>query len=285
MVRLAGESRRIARHIKLSPPGANDPVILCYEEGRGEETPLLLIPGLGDTVWSWRKLVPALPTGHRTLAVEPRGQGRSASPAGPYTVAQMAEDLARLAGEVGMERPVLIGHGLGARCALLLAIERPALPAGLVLLGAETGPPAGEARRALTERMECARRGDMNAAYRALKAEGGLPRGMSPKERAEHHRIFLTADPAGHAACCAAELGAPDLADRLEEVACPALAIAGELDETRHPEAERLAEGVPGGEAVVVAGAGRFVQLEAPEALHTLLEEFLRKHSLSTPGK
>ncbi len=280
MARAAGESPRTARYLKLSPTGTDDPVILCCEVS-GEGPWVILVPGLGDTVWVWRRLIPFLEASHRVAAVEPRGHGRSASPRGPYTLEETGEDLARLAAALGAHRPVLIGHGLGARTSLWLAAERPELAAALVLIGADPAPPAGEAREALLRRMALAAGGDMQAAYKARKAEGGEPRGMSPKERAERHRLFLRNSPAGYAAALSADLTAPDLTERLGRVRCPVLAVAGERDEGRRAAAQRLAEGIPACEAVVIEGAGGFPQLDRPEALRALLEEFFRRHNLS----
>ena len=193
MARIAGASPRAARYLKLSPRGSDDPVILCCEiSGRGPW--VILVPGLGDTVWAWRKLVPALETSHRVAAPEPRGHGRSASPGGPYTLEELAGDLGRLAREIGAERPILVGQGLGGRAALLLGLERPELPAALVLIGTDPSPPGGEAREALLAQRGHAARGDMKAAYRDRKAAGAHPRGMTPKERAEYRAFINTAD-------------------------------------------------------------------------------------------
>jgi len=280
MARIAGESPRTARYFKLSPVGADDPVILCAEIS-GEGSWVFLVPGLGDTVWAWRKIVPWLETAHHVAAVEPRGHGRSASPAGPYSVEAMAGDLARLAEALGAKRPVLIGQGLGGRAALLLALERPELAGALVLIGADPAPPEGGQREALLAQRAPAAGGNLQAAYKARKAAGALPRGMTPKERAEHHRLFLRNAPRGYAASLEAALGGPDLTPRLAELRCPILAVAGEKDAGGADAARRLAGAAPGGEAVVVEGAGAFVQLDRPESLLALLEEFFRKHSVA----
>ncbi len=281
MARIAGESPRTARHIKLSPPEVADPVILCCEIA-GDGPPIMLVPGLGDTVWVWRHLIPLLQPRSRVAAVELRGHGRSASPRGPYTAGEMAGDLVRLAEELGLNRPAIIAQGFGARLALLLAIERPGFAAGLVLIGAETGP----VENALLGKMkDLAAQGDMAAAYKMRKEEGGAPRGMSPKERAEHHRLFLRNAPAGHAAACAAVIGPPDLTERLGEIRCPVLAVAGALDEKRHATAGRLAELVPACTAAIIEGAGHFVQLDAPESFQVVLDDFLREHELIAPPK
>lgn len=283
MARIAGESPRTARYIKLSPPSVADPVILCCEIA-GDGPPVMLVPGLGDTVWVWRRLIPALQPRSRVFAVELRGHGRSASPAGSYTTEEMAGDLALLAENLGISRPTVIAQGFGAHLALLLAIEKPEFAAGLVLIGAETGPPGEGARGALGKMRDCAAKGNMAAAYRARKARGRGPRGMKSRERAEHHRLFLRNDPAGYAASCAAALGAVDLTGRLGEIQCPALAVAGELDPDRHPDAERFASSIPGGTAAIIGGAGHCAQLDAPDSFQMVLDDFLRAHGLIAPG-
>ena len=226
MARFAGETRRAARHIKLSPPSATDPVVLCCEID-GEGPPALLLPGLGDTVWVWRRLIPELSHRNLVAAVELRGHGRSSSPHGPYSFEEILGDLIGLIEKLGIPPAAALAQGFGGRLALALTIERPDLISALILIGTGAGPAAGPERSALALRMEAAARRDMQAAYKALKSEGHVPRGMSPKERAEHHRNFLKNSPAGYAAACAAELSAPDLSEKLGEIRCPALALAG----------------------------------------------------------
>ncbi len=277
MVRIAGESPRTARYIKLSLPEITDPVILCCEIV-GDGPPVVLVPGLGDSVWVWRRLIPYLQHHHRVTAVELRGHGRSASPFGPYSVKDMAEDLALLAQKLNIREATFIAQGLGARAAMALAAEKPDIVSALVLIGAETGPPTAGARGSLVGRMEHAARGDMQAAYKLRKGEGREPRGMSPRERAEHHRVFLRNSPAGYNAACSAELTAPGFSGRLGEIHCPVLAVAGELDPDRLADAERMTESIPDCESIIVADAGHFVQLDQTETFHALLDEFFRKH-------
>ena len=68
---------------------------------------------------------------------------------------------------------------------------------------------------------------------------------MTPRERAEHHRLFLRNDPSGYASAGYAELLAPDLTERLDEVACPALVLTGEKDPEYHVDAQILSAKIP----------------------------------------
>lgn len=279
MVRVAGESSRTARYLNLSRAGADDPVIICYEAA-GDGTPILCVPGLGDTGWVWRKIIPTLTSMHRVVAMEPRGHGRSSSPKGKYTLADLAGDVGGIIARLNLNRPVLIGHGLGARAALLLAIEQPRLPGALILIGAGASPAARSVRRGVAERIHLAEAGEMHEAYRNRKSEGREPRGMTPRERAEHHRLFLRGDPSGYASAGYAELLAPDLTERLNEVSCPALALTGEEDPEYHEDARILSAGIRGCESILIEGAGRYAQLDRPEAVLALIHEFFRKHQL-----
>ncbi len=280
MVRIAGESSRTARYLNLSRAGADDPVIICYE-ATGDGTPVLCVPGLGDTAWVWRKIVPTLASMHRVITMEPRGHGRSSSPSGKYTLAEMAGDVGDVAARLGLNRPVLIGHGLGARAALLLAIERPRLPGALVLISTGAAPAAKRVRRGVAERIHLAEAGEVQEAYRNRKSEGREPRGMTPRERAEHHRLFLRGDASGYASAGYAELLAPDLTERLGEVACAALALTGEEDPEYHEDAQTLSAGIRDCESFLIEGAGRYAQLDRPEAVLALIHDFFRKHHLS----
>ena len=283
MLRVANESSRKARYVGTGPSGASDPLILCCEEA-GDGAPVLCVPGLGDTNWVWRRIIPALAGARRVIAIEPRGHGRSSSPRGRYALREMAEDVAAIAARLGAERPALIGHGLGARAALLLAMERPLWPAALVLIAAGAAPASRSVRRGIAERVHLAEAGDMREAYRNRKSEGREPRGMSPRERAEHHRLFLRNDPAGYASAGYAELLAPDLTDRLGEVACPVLALAGADDEECRGDVRALADGIPVCESVLIEGAGRYVQLDKAEAALALIQDFFRRRLPSTPA-
>ena len=163
----------------------------------------------------------------------------------------------------------------------MLAIERPRLPGALILISTGAASAARSVRRGVAERIHLAEAGEMQEAYRNRKSEGREPRGMTPKERAEHHRLFLRNDASGYASAAYAELLAPDLTERLNEVSCPALALTGEEDTEYHEDTRTLSAGIRGCESFLIEGAGRYAQLDRPEAVLALIHDFFRKHHLS----
>jgi len=113
--------------------------IELYYESHGAGDPLVLIGGLGLAVAEMRTLIDALTAaGYRVIAADNRGAGRSAKPAGPYTIRQMAEDVAGVLTRLGIERAHVLGISMGGRIALSLALDHPKLVDHLVL--ASTGP-------------------------------------------------------------------------------------------------------------------------------------------------
>ena len=105
-----------------------------YYELAGAGSALVLIPGLGIDVSECGQLIDALAAGHRVLAFDNRGAGRTEKPDEPYSVRQMADDTAGLMRALGIERAHVIGMSLGGRIALELALGHPALVRSLILV-------------------------------------------------------------------------------------------------------------------------------------------------------
>src|SRR5580704_18295359 len=70
--------------------------IELYYESRGTGAPLLVLGGLGLDVSEMGMLTGPLAVRFRVIAADNRGTGRSAKPPGPYSIDQMAADVAGL---------------------------------------------------------------------------------------------------------------------------------------------------------------------------------------------
>ena len=116
---------------------------LAYEEVSppDPEATVLLLCGIGAKRQGWYKQLPVLGRRFRTLALDYRDVGDS-DPAGePYTIAEVADDVAALAQELGIERASLVGISMGGFIALELALRRPALVDKLILVVTSAGGP------------------------------------------------------------------------------------------------------------------------------------------------
>src|SRR6202008_2777537 len=85
--------------------------------GRGR--PVMLLHGGSAHAHWWDFVVPHLGPKLRAFALHLRGHGDSEwSPHGAYRVADYAGDVGSLIESLGLERPTLVGHSLGAFVAL-----------------------------------------------------------------------------------------------------------------------------------------------------------------------
>lgn len=96
------------------------------------QTPYLLVHGLASNARLWDGVAERLvEAGHPCVTVDLRGHGRSSKPDGPYDVPVVADDLAALIEEMGLDRPLVAGQSWGGNVVLELAARRPDLVGGI----------------------------------------------------------------------------------------------------------------------------------------------------------
>jgi pimeloyl-ACP methyl ester carboxylesterase len=106
---------------------------LHYYRTGGSKPPMLLAHGISDDGLCWTALAEALRAQFDMVMVDLRGHGRSAAPEGGYTLENMAAELADLIAGLGLERPILLGHSMGANTILTLAGLYPDMPRAILL--------------------------------------------------------------------------------------------------------------------------------------------------------
>ncbi|HKG37503.1 MAG TPA: alpha/beta hydrolase [Conexibacter sp.] len=98
------------------------------------DVPALVLPGITSPAVTWDFVARRLTGVVRPHVLDLRGRGFSGAPARGYALADYAADVRRVVEQLGLERPVLIGHSLGARIAAAVAAEDPQLARALVLI-------------------------------------------------------------------------------------------------------------------------------------------------------
>jgi 2-succinyl-6-hydroxy-2,4-cyclohexadiene-1-carboxylate synthase len=233
---------------------------------------LVLLHGFTQTGRSWDPVRAALRGRYRdVLAPDLRGHG-AAGEGRPVTLEAVLGDVAALAAA----RFALAGYSMGGRIALLFALAQPERVERLVLVGASPGladPAERATRRAADEALaaELERDGLEPWARRwaAQPLFAGQPRAVAAAAHAD--RLRNTA--AGLAAALRG-LGTgavPPAWDRLGELACPVVLVAGERDAKFAALARAMGERVPHAEVVSVPGAGHAPHLERPEVVAALI--------------
>jgi pimeloyl-ACP methyl ester carboxylesterase len=109
------------------------------EWGAPDAPPVVLLHGGHQSAHSWDLVSLHLAQHYRVLALDQRGHGDSEWARDvEYSNHTMSLDAEAFIAAMGLERPVLIGHSMGGRNALLLAYRNAALLRGLVIV--DVGP-------------------------------------------------------------------------------------------------------------------------------------------------
>lgn len=106
------------------------------EQGAAFAPPVVLLPGLGDSLRSFEPVLDHLPRQVRAFAVSPRGHGGSDHPVNGYALTDYAADVVAFLDATGLDRAVLVGHSSSAVIARLVAVLHPDRVSGLVQVGA-----------------------------------------------------------------------------------------------------------------------------------------------------
>ncbi|HUR75191.1 MAG TPA: alpha/beta hydrolase [Sporichthya sp.] len=112
------------------------PGLSIYAQDLGTGRPVVLIAGFGLNSEAWQGQVTALAAaGHRVVAVDLRGTGRSAKPLEGYGMDRLATDIAAVIEHLDLRRVTLVGWSFGAQISLHLAGLVPDRVAQLVWVG------------------------------------------------------------------------------------------------------------------------------------------------------
>ena len=247
--------------------------------GYGEGPPLAILHGLFGSGRNWAAIAQRLAAHHRVIALDLRNHG--ASPwADTMDYGEMAEDVRVTLHASGYRRFALLGHSMGGKAAMVLALAQGAEVARLVVV--DIAPAAYQAHHlgyvramraldlgAVTRRAEADARlasavGD--AAERGfllqnLVFDGGKARwrlNLAAIERAMPRLVGFPALPPG-----AAYLG-------------PALFVAGGASDYLRPQHEaEIRRRFPNARIARIADAGHWLHAEQPQAFLDIVEPFL----------
>ncbi len=106
---------------------------LHYTRTGGNKPPLLLTHGFSDDGLCWAPVAERLAAHYDVIMLDARGHGRSDGPEEGYGPIEHAADVAGVIRTLGLEKPLLLGHSMGASTALAFAGTYPDLPQAILL--------------------------------------------------------------------------------------------------------------------------------------------------------
>jgi len=262
-----------------------------YYRTGGDKPPIVFNHGAMDDGRCWTRVVRELEGAYDCVMVDARGHGRSDSGNGDYGSAARAADLAGVIEALGLDRPIVGGHSMGADTAIHLAATRPELVRGVFLedpplltpgepvFGGELGRRMGDAAQAMARFMSI---------FRYLPATTGrvLARRMSPTypdveigpwvdSKRRLSRDFLQAMSSG-------SVTMETSMETLRRVTAPALLVIGDRDAGAIVSEQVAAEAVavmPSLQVVHLAGANHDIRRTRFDAYMEALRGFLDRTS------
>ena len=259
-------------------------VISVRESGSG--TPLLLLHAFPLSARMWQAQLDELPgpdgSAARVLAVDLRGFGGTALGPDQPSLDLLADDLALLLDQAGLERAVVGGLSLGGYTALAFARRHPRRLAGLLL--ADTKATADtEQQRANRERI--AQAVLARDSVRLLVDEqlpspllGASSAARDPRLVERVRELMEQAAPQSVAWMQRAMAARGDSLELLAGLDVPALVLVGAEDLiTPVADAEAMAAALPDAELAVLPETGHLSAMEAPDAFNAAVRGLLAR--------
>jgi 3-oxoadipate enol-lactonase len=240
---------------------------------------VMLGHALGCDLRMWGALAThLLAQGHRVLRYDQRGHGGSSTPPGPYSMADLADDAARLIDSLDVGPVIWIGLSMGGMVGQELVLRDPAHVKALVLANTTSSYPP-EAQAGWAQRIAGIQQGGLEAIV-----DGALQRWFHESFRAAHPEVValwrsrvLACRQAGYIACCEA-ISQVNTTERLHAIRQPTLVIAGALDVGTPPAfAEVIAARIPGAQLTVLPEASHLSVLEQPQAFMACVDGWLAR--------
>jgi len=248
-----------------------------HDTGVGD--PLVILHGLFGSKRNWATVARRLGGTHHVLTVDLRNHGESPWD-DRHDYPALADDVARLIESVVGGPAAVLGHSMGGKVAMVLALSRPDLVERLVVVDIPPAESAGDTRRCL-EAMRgvplatLTRRGEVeaalaeaipNPAIRAFLAANivdgpdGLAWGVNLEALARHFETIR---------------GFPEIPPG-RRYDGPTLFVAGGRSPHLLPEHRpAIARLFPAATVEVIPGAGHWVHAEAPDAFLAAVMPFL----------
>lgn len=225
----------------------------------------------------WFRLVPLLSPHHRIITFDNLGTGDTRTPAGPYTMAQLATAAADVATAAGLNTVHVVGMSLGGLIAQELSLQHPQLVSSLILVSTHAGAPHMTSDQSSLDAI--ARAADLPPEERTQYLSRLAYAKTTPRERIDEDLTVRAQHPTTEEGY-RNQVSATLTWDRLSELAgitCPTLVLHGAEDQmVSLANAHQLVQQIPSAQLTVLSNTGHQLFTDQPQAGSAIILDFVR---------
>lgn len=253
-----------------------------YYEAHGDGFPLVMIQGLSENVYWWDPpLIKELSKNFKTILLDNRGVGRSNNPDGEISIELMAKDTLALMDAINVKQAYIVGHSMGGKTAMEIALNYPERVKKLILYSANCGGShsIGPLRERTIELLEIlseqthTRELVEEVMFHIFTEEFITQNPEFMKKKVDDIFIILTTPYTfGHQIMASSQY---DSYDKLKEISVPTLIIHGKKDIITPPEnAEIFVRNIPGAKLIYFDNNAHMIHTQEPEKFVKILLDF-----------
>ncbi len=254
-----------------------DDIQLAYDDvGVGHA--VVLIHGYPFNRSLWTEQTEALTSRFRVVTPDLRGFGESDSSEGPVTMNRMAQDVAKLMDQLGIEQAVIGGLSMGGYVALAFVKQFPSRVKALVLADTRAQADTEEGKQTRHQQAEKALSEGM-----AGIADAMLPKLLTPDTVSKRPEVvkrvrdmMLKTKPQGAASALLGMAERDDQSEFISTIRVPTMILVGREDAlTPLADSEKMQSKIAPSRLVVIENAGHVSNLEQTEQFNFALIRFL----------
>jgi 3-oxoadipate enol-lactonase len=249
----------------------------------GEGFPVLLIHGLAGDMSGWATQIAAWRERYRVIAPDNRGAGRSTQLDEPVSTLDLARDMLGLLDRLGIARAHVVGRSMGGAIGQQMALLDPGRVHSLTVCASFARlDPLG--RRVLANMREVLEWTGSWAAHARHSVQNFVSAeffNANPDRVAAIERLIV--GETRLQACYVRQNHAcqeHDTLERLQDIRCPTLILAGGRDPICSLTATRwMSERIPGAETVIFENSSHFFLMEEAERFMRVMNDWLARHT------
>jgi 3-oxoadipate enol-lactonase len=263
--------------VNVMPSRTINGAAVHYDE-RGTGQPLVLLHGFPLSSRIWSHQVEHLSRESRVITPDFRGFGQS-PPAGPFTVASLADDVHALLTKIGALPCTLGGLSMGGYVALAFAKKYAKDLRALILVDTRSEADSADGKAARNKMIELVR----SSGARAV-ADQMLPKMLTEatvkngaRLTSEVRQIMESCPPQTIAHALVALREREDYSTILPSIAVPTLILVGEADPITPPSmAKALHDAIPRSQLKIIPAAAHLSSMERPSDVTDAIRTFVQ---------